>query len=113
MTYDAMGSLTVDGPLSGTADTTPFRYDAARRRTATISPDPDGPSTGSGQADEPLVRYNHASTGTVRRFRHADERGSEAAVTQENDTDTLSNVVECALGRAARLQSMCFRPTRR
>jgi RHS repeat-associated protein len=42
-TYDAIGNLlTVDGPLSGTADTTTFRYDADRRRVGTISADPDG-----------------------------------------------------------------------
>jgi RHS repeat-associated protein len=46
-TYDTVGNrLSEDGPLSGSADTTYFRYDAMRRLTATISPDPDagGPS---------------------------------------------------------------------
>ncbi|MGH8574842.1 MAG: RHS repeat-associated core domain-containing protein, partial [Gammaproteobacteria bacterium] len=43
MTYDALGNLlTVDGPLSGTADTTRLRYNAARERIGIISPDPDG-----------------------------------------------------------------------
>jgi RHS repeat-associated protein len=43
MTYDATGNLlTVDGPLSGTADTTRLRYNAARERIGTVSPDPDG-----------------------------------------------------------------------
>jgi RHS repeat-associated protein len=43
MTYDPAGNLlTTDGPLSGTADTTRFRYDAARRQIGTTSPDPDG-----------------------------------------------------------------------
>ena len=38
-----MGNLlTVDGPLAGDADTTRYRYDAARRLVAVISPDPDG-----------------------------------------------------------------------
>lgn len=32
----------VDGPLSGTADTTTYRYDAARRQVGAIGPDPDG-----------------------------------------------------------------------
>ena len=33
MSYDAHGNLlTVDGPLTGTADTVRYRYDAARRR---------------------------------------------------------------------------------
>jgi RHS repeat-associated protein len=41
--YDAIGNLlTVDGPLSGNADTTTFRYDADRRRVGAISADPDG-----------------------------------------------------------------------
>ena len=43
VTYDAVGNLTsVDGPLSGTADTTTFRYNAGREKVGTISPDPDG-----------------------------------------------------------------------
>jgi RHS repeat-associated protein len=42
-TYSPAGDvLTVDGPLSGTADTTTFRYDADRRRVGVISADPDG-----------------------------------------------------------------------
>lgn len=42
-TYTPMGDLaTIDGPLSGTADTATYRYDAARRLVGTISPDPDG-----------------------------------------------------------------------
>lgn len=41
--YDDIGNLTsVDGPLSGTADTKTFRYDADRERVGIISPDPDG-----------------------------------------------------------------------
>jgi RHS repeat-associated protein len=41
--YDAVGNLAaVDGPLPGEGDTMIFRYDAARRRVGTISPDPDG-----------------------------------------------------------------------
>jgi len=43
MTYDYVGNLlTVDGPLSGTADTTRLRYNAARQVIGTVSPDPDG-----------------------------------------------------------------------
>lgn len=42
-TYDAIGNtLTVDGPLSGSADTTRYRYDAARRVIGVVGPDPDG-----------------------------------------------------------------------
>lgn len=42
-TYDPLGNVqTVDGPLSGSADTTWFAYDALRRPIGVISPDPDG-----------------------------------------------------------------------
>jgi RHS repeat-associated protein len=41
--YDDVGNvLAVDGPLSGTADTTTFRYDADREQIGVISADPDG-----------------------------------------------------------------------
>ncbi|KAK0341984.1 hypothetical protein LTR94_024141, partial [Friedmanniomyces endolithicus] len=43
MTYTPDGDVaSVDGPLSGTADTTYYRYDTARRQVGVISPDPDG-----------------------------------------------------------------------
>lgn len=43
LTYDTVGNvLTVDGPLSGTADTVNYRYDVLRRQTGVIDPDPDG-----------------------------------------------------------------------
>ncbi|HEY0112197.1 MAG TPA: RHS repeat-associated core domain-containing protein [Allosphingosinicella sp.] len=46
MTYDAQGNLlTVDGPLSGTADTVRHRYNAARELVGTVGPDPDGGGT--------------------------------------------------------------------
>jgi RHS repeat-associated protein len=42
-TYNANGDrLSEDGPLAGTADTTRWRYDAARRVVGVIGPDPDG-----------------------------------------------------------------------
>lgn len=41
--YDSFGNLsTIDGPLSGTADTTMYFYDAARQPLGEIGPDPDG-----------------------------------------------------------------------
>lgn len=41
--YDYRGNLvTYDGPMLGTADTTTFRYDAARQLIGTTGPDPDG-----------------------------------------------------------------------
>jgi YD repeat-containing protein len=42
-TYDNIGNrLTVDGPLTGTADITRYRYDAARQVVGIVGPDPDG-----------------------------------------------------------------------
>jgi YD repeat-containing protein len=46
LAYDDVGNLiSVDGPLSGTADTTFYRYDAVRQNVGVISPDPDGASS--------------------------------------------------------------------
>jgi RHS repeat-associated protein len=43
LTYDALGRvLTVEGPTSGTEDTTRIRYDAIGRVVGRIGPDPDG-----------------------------------------------------------------------
>jgi RHS repeat-associated protein len=43
MTYTSWGDLkTVDGPLSGSADTTRFYYDGAGRPVGVVGPDPDG-----------------------------------------------------------------------
>lgn len=42
-TYDAIGNaITIDGPLSGTADTMRIRYNADREVIGTVGPDPDG-----------------------------------------------------------------------
>jgi hypothetical protein len=60
MAYDYLGNLlTVDGPLSGTADTGRIRYDAAARQVVgTISADPDG----SGSLKHRAVRNSYDST---------------------------------------------------
>jgi RHS repeat-associated protein len=61
-TYDGVGNpLTVDGPLSGTADTTTFRYDAARQRVGEISPDPDG----AGAMKRRAIRTTYNNDGQV------------------------------------------------
>jgi RHS repeat-associated protein len=77
MTYDAMGNLlTVDGPLSGTADTVRYRYDAARRRVGLTSPDPDG----SGSMKPRAVRTTYNSSGLPTKV----ERGT---VNSQSDSD--------------------------
>jgi len=69
-TYDDIGNrLTVDGPLSGSADTTRMRYDAIRRVVGVVGPDPDG----AGSLKHRAARYTYnadnqvtvAETGTV------------------------------------------------
>jgi RHS repeat-associated protein len=64
LTYTAMGDVaTVDGPLSGTGDTTTYRYDAARRTVGAISADPDG--LGAMKSRAQRVTYDTAGRPTV------------------------------------------------
>ncbi|HEX9932462.1 MAG TPA: hypothetical protein VGB08_06420, partial [Allosphingosinicella sp.] len=70
LSYDAIGNLTsVDGPLTGPHDTARFRYDAARRRTHSISPDPDGAGPLLHRAERLIYRADGqveaAETGTI------------------------------------------------
>ena len=59
LTYDAVGNrLSTDGPLSGTADKSLTFYDALRRPTGSIGPDPDG----AGAALFQLVQYVYGQT---------------------------------------------------
>ncbi|MFA5965681.1 MAG: RHS repeat-associated core domain-containing protein [Sphingomonas sp.] len=58
--YDAVGNVTsIDGPLSGTADTTTYRYDADREKIGAISADPDG----SGSMKRRAVRTTYNAHG--------------------------------------------------
>uniref|UniRef100_UPI000688D502 RHS repeat protein n=1 Tax=Sphingomonas sp. URHD0057 TaxID=1380389 RepID=UPI000688D502 len=77
MTYDGVGNLlTVDGPLSGTADTTRYRYDADRRLIGVTSPDPD-----AGGALKPrAVKTSYDGAGRVTKV----ERGN---VNSQSDAD--------------------------
>jgi len=62
LSYDANGNLTaVDGPLSGTADTTRFRYNLNRERIGAVSPDPDG----GGALKHRAQRITYGSSGTT------------------------------------------------
>jgi RHS repeat-associated protein len=76
-TYDTVGNtLTVDGPLSGTADTAMTRYDADRRVIGQISPDPDG----AGALKMRALRTTWNGDGTVSKL----ERGT---VNSQSDSD--------------------------
>ena len=62
MTYDPRGNLlTVDGPLSGTADTNAYKYDFVNQLLGTISADPDG----AGSLPNRAVRLTYRSDGQV------------------------------------------------
>ncbi|MBX3594150.1 RHS repeat-associated core domain-containing protein [Sphingomonas sp.] len=77
-TYDANGDkLTEDGPMAGSADTTRWRYDAMRRVTGVISPDPDGAGTGN---PHPAVRNSYDAAGRLISV----EKGTVAS---QSDTD--------------------------
>jgi RHS repeat-associated protein len=62
MTYDARGNrLTVDGPLTGTADTTAYKYDSADQLIGVISADPDG----AGSLKNRAIRLTYRPDGQV------------------------------------------------
>jgi RHS repeat-associated protein len=77
MTYDAIGNLvTIDGPLSGTADTIRYRYNSARQPIGRISPDPDGGSSLKHRAE----KLTYGASGQVTKM----ERGT---VNSQSDSD--------------------------
>jgi RHS repeat-associated protein len=79
--HDSIGNITsVDGPLSGTADTTVIRYDLMRRKVGTSSPDPDGAGTNMKMR---AVRYTYNVDGNLSKV----ERGT---VSSASDTDWAS-----------------------
>lgn len=60
--YDSVGNVTsVDGPLSGTADTAIYRFDADREQIGSISADPDG----SGSMKRQAVRTTYNAHGVA------------------------------------------------
>jgi RHS repeat-associated protein len=76
-TYDGNGDeLTEDGPLSGTADTTRYRYDAMRRVIGLVGPDPDG----AGALKNRAVRNTYDDAGRLTVVEHG-------TVNSQSDTD--------------------------
>lgn len=58
--YTALGDVaSVDGPLSGSADTTTWRYNAGRQVLGVIAPDPDG----AGPRPRIATRYTYNAAG--------------------------------------------------
>lgn len=77
LTYTPSGDVaSVDGPLSGTADTTTYRYDAARQLIGAISPDPDGGG--------PLLRRSIRNTYNPRGQITLAEQGTVTGLTDPN-----------------------------
>jgi RHS repeat-associated protein len=98
-TYDANGDkLTEDGPLSGTADATRWRYDILRRVIGVISPDPDG----SGSLKHPAVRNTYdvfgrlskVEKGIVNSQTDADWAAFVAQESVETDYDLMDRKVQ-------------------
>jgi RHS repeat-associated protein len=87
ITNDNIGNVrTVDGPLSGTADTTTLRFDLMRRPIGGSSPDPDGAGTMKMRA----VRYTYNIDGNLSKI----ERGT---VNSASDADWAAmSVLETA-----------------
>jgi RHS repeat-associated protein len=64
MSYTPEGdTATVNGPLSGSGDTTMYRYDGRRRMVGVIRPDPDGVGAGLNRAQR--LTYNDWSQVTL------------------------------------------------
>ncbi|HEX8239200.1 MAG TPA: RHS repeat-associated core domain-containing protein [Allosphingosinicella sp.] len=88
-TYDHIGNVvSVDGPLAGSADTTRYVYDALRRLTATLGPDPDG----SGPLPVPATRttYNGDGQPTLVETGSAVDRSDAALVAMSVDRKVLT-----------------------
>lgn len=76
-TWDNVGNpSTVDGPLSGTADTVMYRYDADREQIGVVGPDPDG----AGSLHNRAIRTTYDGHGLVTKV----EQGT---VNSYSDTD--------------------------
>ena len=93
-TYDVFGNkLTEDGPQSGTADTTRWRYDAMRRVIGVIAPDPDGAGPLKFRATrntyDAIGRLVKVEVGTVNSQSDADWALFSPIQTVETTYDTL------------------------
>lgn len=104
--YDAIGNVAIiDGPLAGTADTTRFRYNAARQQTGVIGPDPDGagPRTHVAQRTTRSAKGQVATqqAGTVTSQSDGDWTAFAALTTVTNSYDANNNKVRETLSGAA------------
>jgi RHS repeat-associated protein len=98
-TYSSVGDpLTVDGPLPGAADTTRFRYNAARELVGVVTPDPDG--SGPRQLMAQRLTYNAQGNvvlteiGTVASQSDAHWAGMTVSQSTSNSYDAMERAVE-------------------
>lgn len=125
-TYDSIGNVTsIDGPLSGTADTSGFTYDANRRLILSISPDPDGVGVLARRAR----RYTYNGNGSVTKIevgtataingpftavgieRDAayDSLGRKVKVSIVSDTSTINTLIQYNYDNKGRLSCTAVR----
>jgi RHS repeat-associated protein len=93
-TYTVQGDIaTVDGPLSGTADTAYMYYDDVRRLRASVSPDPDA----GGTLQHRITRYTYDadSRATTVETGHASAPANWASMTV---LQTVTNTYDASLG---------------
>lgn len=95
--YDAVGDvLGVDGPLTGSADTVSYRYDAARQLLGVVQPDPDG----AGPRRRQAARFSYNPDGQVTREEQGTVLGASDADWANFNSVLQQSVTYDALGRA-------------
>lgn len=100
--YDDAGNVrTIDGLLAGTADTTRYRYDAARQLVGVVSPDPDGGSALKPRAQrityDPKGRATLTETGNVDSQSDVDWAGFSSQQQLATDYDGVDRLVKQTL----------------
>ncbi|MEJ6789570.1 RHS repeat-associated core domain-containing protein [Brevundimonas sp. BR2-1] len=122
LTYTPDGDVaTIDGPVSGSGDTTKYRYDGRRRVVGVVGPDPDGGGAGLNRAQR--LTYNDWSqvtlreTGTTPGYTDAnwasfnplvrsaavyDARGRQLLVSQQSGAGTTIGVRQVSYDAAGR-----------
>lgn len=95
-TYDNLGNLlTVDGPLSGSSDTTRYHYDALRRTIGTVTPDPDG----TGALLHRATRNTYSPSGDLIKIEQGTVRGQSDADWQAFTTSQATSIAYDLMGR--------------
>ncbi|MDP2117798.1 MAG: RHS repeat-associated core domain-containing protein, partial [Brevundimonas sp.] len=129
LTYTPDGDVeTIVGPLSGTEDTTRYRYDNARQVVGAVGPDPDGGGAGLNRAQR--LTYNTrgqvtlSEAGTtpgytdtnwasfnplVRSATIYDDRGRPLVISQQSGTGTTVGVQQVSYDASGRLDCSAVR----